>query len=51
MDLSLEPTGWELAGRIVVIVGLAGLLGLCARLTAGWLRKRIEDRAARKRMD
>jgi hypothetical protein len=36
----LSPGGWELAGRIAIMVGVAGLLGTVGRLVAVWLRDR-----------
>jgi len=34
------PSGWELVGRILVVIGLAGLLGLSSRHLGLWLRDR-----------
>jgi hypothetical protein len=34
------PSGWELVGRIIVVFGLAGLLGLSSRQLGLWLRNR-----------
>jgi len=34
------PTGWELIGRLAVVIGLAGVLGICGRLGVAWLRRR-----------
>jgi hypothetical protein len=40
----LMPTGWELIGRVVVVLGLAGILGLAGRQIAIWLRNRYRKR-------
>ena len=32
------PTDWELIGRVLVIFGLAGLLGVVGRIAGSWLR-------------
>ena len=37
---ALWPTGWELIGRIIVVIGVAGLFGLAARQVGIWLRTR-----------
>jgi hypothetical protein len=37
---ALMPSGWELVGRIIVVLGLAGLLGLLSRQLGLWLRNR-----------
>jgi hypothetical protein len=33
------PTDWELVGRAIVVLGLAGVLGAVGRLAHGWLRR------------
>jgi hypothetical protein len=38
---------WERVGRVMVMVGVSGLLGLGGRLVAAWVRKRFSDRARR----
>jgi hypothetical protein len=41
---ALLPTGWELIGRIVVVIGVAGLFGLASRQVGIWLRTRYKRR-------
>ena len=36
---------WELAGRLVVILGVAGLVGVVGRLLAIWLRAFYKSRS------
>jgi hypothetical protein len=39
-----SPEGWELIGRIVVVLGVAGIFGLASRQVGIWLRKRYKRR-------
>jgi len=34
------PGGWEFVGRLVVVVGLAGVMGVFGRVGIAWLRRR-----------
>jgi hypothetical protein len=33
------PDGWELVGRIIVVLGVAGVFGAVGRLAHSWLRR------------
>jgi hypothetical protein len=39
-----SPGGWELVGRMTMVIGLAGVLASIGRLIARWLRDRPRDR-------
>jgi hypothetical protein len=39
-----SPEGWELIGRIVVVLGVAGIFGLASRQVGIWLRRRYKRR-------
>jgi hypothetical protein len=35
-----SPAGWELVGRMTIVIGVAGVLASIGRLIARWLRDR-----------
>jgi hypothetical protein len=46
---TLWPEGWELVGRIVVVIGVSGLFGLASRHVGIWLKTRYRNKRNKMR--